>query len=318
MANNPDTPAPTRTFGESNSSINLTIQEWSVSLNAQAYLSDTPDQYGAKAQLNLYLTEGQLAEIIQFNNGAPAFNKTNFSTSVRQAMNRQRLNTTTGGSQEESFSDSFRCVSSDITQGVTRNLVEDYLLSVSKSLFNNVDAFVVTAVASREAVAKELFTLGSVAMDNILDTWATPAVASKIIDEVSAVRELDTSNDYLTFIEGDTLSFSVLINPPPMQSKIIAGANVRPRAYILNMVCDNTRGHASTGDKCVAYSAAVETGSQPLIPTYNNIAVVSVSAPTGDYSDEAGCDGYSLEPVASTGLGHIIGVTGYTADQAIL
>ena len=315
--------------------INFTIPEWCVSLNSQSYLSDSQDQTGARAIFNLYLTQAEMSGLIALS-GSTGNTGTNDPTLlgatgshqfaggltgaahyIKTALQRQQVQSNaynTLGLSGYSLANSFICVKSDFDltdkPWEDRNLIEEYLLCTTKSLFNNVDAFSVTSLQSRYKVASELYNLGNKALLNMVLNNTTPDIATRIVDEITSKRIV--TNQAELFIEGDVLSFTIQVNPPPMQSRIIAGASIHSRTYVFNIVCNDTKASTVADRECTQYNSTV--ASQPLLPDYTNVNVLSDTGPVGPYVDTQGCVGYQVSG-ESGAFGTQFGVTGYTPDN---
>jgi len=319
----------------SDPTINFTIPEWCVSLNSQSYLSDSQDQTGARAVFNLYLAQDEMSGLIALSGstgntgvydptslGATGSHKfadgpTGVAFYLEKALKRQQVQANSNdtlGLTGYSLANSFICVKSDFDLTVKpwedRNLIEEYLLCTTKSLFNNVDAFIVTSLQSRYKVASELYNLGNKALVNIVTNNTTPDIATRIVDEITSKRIVTNQSEL--FIHGDVLSFTVQVNPPPMQSRIIAGASIHSRTYVFNIVCDETKAGVTADCECTQYNSTV--ASQPLLPSYTNVNVLSNTGPVGPYVDTQGCVGYQVSG-ESGAFGTQFGVTGYTPDN---
>jgi hypothetical protein len=199
---------------------------------------------------------------------------------------------------------------------VIHNVIEDEMMYTSRQLFT--DPLIQTTFCSpenRNVVASELYTLGVYATEHIATVMSKDkengnSIASNIYQTIklnrnqlnnegsSGISENTTSPDF-GFIDGDALTWNVVVLPSQAQTQVMASARqIGARTYTFRIFCydaeDNTNKHIMVKDR----------NNNPI---YNSLTYYGVSGPTGatanKYTDKEG--------------GYTGGFSGYTGSNNI-
>lgn len=299
--------------------ISIAIEEWNVSLRAQALLSDAVKEDEVKAVFDLVIHSDDMDALFKWKTLVSgdsdrwefADSGVTVKTRLTALLRKQLIET--GDADRSSIVPSlathFRMSTQKLllSAGMSAsyanpdglvgcNMIEEKILAVSKDLYNSTSAFMLFEPNSRLLLAKDYYNLGLNALDYILDQALTDEVANKIYTHLMAYRTIadGTVGDSVSgvFIAGDELTFNVIANSSASQYDLIPNANrnLSDRNYKFRIVCN---------DSVATYTAVVADGS--VVGT-DVLSVATV------------CTGGVTDPVAFNGMS-VMGHTAGTYDD---
>lgn len=294
--------------------ISIAIEEWNVSLRAQALLSDAVKEDQVQGVFDLVIHSDDMDALFKWKLDSGNSERWEFNTIVKTRLlallQKQLIESGSGAGAVvrsdpvPSLATHFRMSKQKITlstgmasvyeEGIVGcNMVEEKILAVSKDLYNSTSAFMLFEADSRLLLAKDYYNLGKNALDYILDEALTDAVASKVFTHLLAYRTIadGTVGDAVSgvFIAGDELTFNVIANSSASQYDLIPNANrnLSDRNYKFRIVCDDT------------------------VDTYAQVIAEGSTVGAGVLSDASVCTSGITAPVSFNGLS----VMGHTAGS---
>jgi hypothetical protein len=278
--------------------ISIAIEEWNVSLRAQALLSDAVREDQVQAVFDLVIHSDDMDALFKWRTlVSNESDRWEFAATVKTrlvALLKKQLIEVGDADRAEitpSLATHFRMSTQKLllSAGMSAsyanpdglvgcNMVEEKILAVSKDLYNSTSAFMLFEPNSRLLLAKDYYNLGLNALDYILDEALTVDVANKIYTHLMAYRTIadGTVGDAVSgvFIAGDELTFNVIANSSASQYDIIPNSNrnLSDRNYKFRIVCDDS---VDTYAQVIAEGGIVGTG----ILSKANVCDEGVTAP---------------------------------------
>jgi hypothetical protein len=162
---------------------------------------------------------------------------------------------------------------------VLQNVIEDEMMYTSNAMFT--DPLIQTTFctsANRDVLASDLYSLGVYAANHIIDVMAKDklkegdqqhVIANNIFETVTLNRTL-IANDKIGFVNGDALTWNVVVMPSQAQSQVMASAKgINARTYTFRLFCnDGENKHIPVSDRM-------------NIPLYSFLTYYGASGPTG-------------------------------------